>query len=45
MYFKLDYSRKLIRVGSEQKKKKKGLPVDSKSTKIETDKKSKETIT
>ena len=23
MYFKLDYSRKLIRVGSEQKKKKK----------------------
>ena len=44
MYFKLDYSRKFIRVVSEQKKKK-GLPVDSKSTKIETDKKSKETIT
>ena len=44
MYFKLDYSRKLIHVGGEQEKKKR-LPVDSKSTKIETDKKSKETIT
>ena len=43
MYFKSDYSRKLIHVGSEQGKKR--LPVDSKSIKTETDKKSKETIT